>query len=115
MIYVGQEGRPVHPFLWKDGVTERLKGDLGWSAQYISKQDQEAERLFNFGMMAPAPAVTPVDVFTCFDSRLAGIGSPRVVQGERPELIGHGKRLFVTNMVRQALRPDCASLLDACM
>lgn len=95
----GQEGRPIHPTEWKDTTTERLKRELGWGASYIADGDEESERLFNFGILAPPVDATPIDPFSCFDSRFAGAGSPRVEQGARPELLGHGKRLYITHMV----------------
>ena len=99
----GQEGRPIHATTYKHATVERFKRDLGWPADYIAAGDSEAERLFNFGVLAPPARTTPLDTFSCFDSRLAGRGSPRVEQAQRPELIGHAKRLFVTQMVRSML------------
>jgi hypothetical protein len=101
MVVAGQEGRPIHATDLRHTRTEALKSELGWGAAYISsEQEIESERLFNYGMLAP-PLDTPLlEVFTCFDSRMAGAGSPRVEQARRPELIGHGKRLWVTTMVR---------------
>jgi hypothetical protein len=96
----GQEGRPIHATEWREAATERFKRDVGWEESYINGGDEESERLFNYGVLAPHADTTPVDIFTCWDAWMAGWGSRRVEQGRRPELIGHGKRLFVTQMVR---------------
>jgi hypothetical protein len=95
---VGQEGRPIHSSVWRHPRTERLKLDLGWGAAYSAAGDLESERLFNYGLLAAPPSFHPIDIFTCFDTHMAGPGSPPVMQGTRPELLGHGKRLFVVNM-----------------
>eukprot|EP00892_Ulva_mutabilis_P002899 jgi/Ulvmu1/1260/UM109_0058.1 len=98
-IIAGQEGRPVHYQSIEDSTTEAFKQSLGWGSDYVkSDSEAEVERLFNFGMLAPPPSDSPVQVFSCWDSRMAGAGSPRVSVGEHPELVGHGKRVFVTNM-----------------
>jgi hypothetical protein len=106
----GQEGRPIHATDLRHPETERLKSQvLGWDAEYVALGDIESERLFNFGILAPAPTVLPLQMFTCFDSRMAGAGSPRIEVSQRPELIGHGKRLWVTSMVLAAVLDAAAS------
>ena len=81
-------------------MTARFKEGLGWGSDYInSDREAEVERLFNFGMLAPATSDPPVQIFSCWDSRMSGAGSPSLSVVDHPELAGHGKRVLVTNMV----------------
>lgn len=44
------------------------------SVHCLQHEDLEAERLFDFSVLAPLPAATPLALLTCHDSRLAGAG-----------------------------------------
>ena len=70
---------------------------LGWSTDYWSGPDIEAERLFDYSILAPPPQRYPVDVLTCADVRIAGGGSPEVygLLSASDQVRGTGKQLTV--------------------
>lgn len=69
-----QLGRPVSDVRYRDETARRQAAALGWSDAYWNNADLEAERLFDFGMLAPPVGATPLVLNTCQDSHLAGAG-----------------------------------------
>jgi hypothetical protein len=70
-----QLGRPISDTWYRDATARQQAAALGWSEANWSEQDLEAERLFDFAMLAPPVGATPLALATCLDSRLAGAGA----------------------------------------
>jgi hypothetical protein len=51
-----QFGRPIHATVFRDPSVYSYGSALGWSQEYLDNEDLEAERLFDYGILAPAPA-----------------------------------------------------------
>jgi hypothetical protein len=71
---------------------------IGWPAEYWSSQDLEAERLFDYAVLAPPVAATPLVRLTCQDTRLAGageLGGPGVVPRKAEGLALLGMRMLL--------------------
>lgn len=45
-----------------------------FSCLCLQHEDLEAERLFDYSVLAPLPHATPLTTVTCHDTRLAGAG-----------------------------------------
>lgn len=62
----------------------------------LQHEDLEAERLFDYGLLAPPPRTSPLAVTTCQDTRLAGAGSAVLwgtQQAYAADSLGRNKRL----------------------
>lgn len=55
MLIALQQGRPIHAKNYRDGSIYAYAKDsqFQWSKNYLNTEDLEAERLFDFGMLAP--------------------------------------------------------------
>ncbi|KXZ46510.1 hypothetical protein GPECTOR_43g947 [Gonium pectorale] len=98
MVVAGQSGRPIHSTRFRDPRVASLAASLGWPASYLANEDLEAERLFDWGVLAPAHDPAGLQLSPCMDAFLAGPGSPRVLAGsvdQRTVANGHGKRLLI--------------------
>ncbi|KAG2501286.1 hypothetical protein HYH03_001088 [Edaphochlamys debaryana] len=99
MLISGQQGRPLHATRFRDGDVASLALGLGWAPEYVAGPEElEAERLFDFGGLAPAHRPGGLTRSACPDGLLAGPGSPRVLGGsaaQRAVTSGHGKRILV--------------------
>jgi hypothetical protein len=70
----GQLGRPISDVRYRDPTSAAQAAALGWSAAYWQREDLEAERLFDFSVLAPLTSATPLAILTCQDTRMAGAG-----------------------------------------
>lgn len=70
-----QLGRPLSDSDYRSAAAARQAEALGWSQDYWAHEDLEAERLFDYGQLAPAVRATPLAATTCQDTRLAGAGA----------------------------------------
>eukprot|EP01023_Acetabularia_acetabulum_P004041 TRINITY_DN116_c1_g1_i2.p1 TRINITY_DN116_c1_g1~~TRINITY_DN116_c1_g1_i2.p1 ORF type:complete len:238 (-),score=29.82 TRINITY_DN116_c1_g1_i2:114-800(-) len=72
LIVAGQKGRPSHPKVFQHSQVVKLSRDLGWDLEYIHKDDLEAERLFDYTLLAPykAGAVYAQIIFLFFKIKL---------------------------------------------
>ncbi|KAL4855201.1 Calponin y domain-containing protein [Chlorella vulgaris] len=92
----GQLGRPISDVRYRDPTSAAQAAPLGWSAAYWQREDLEAERLFDFSVLAPLTSATPLAILTCQDTRMAGAGSPVLTgttQALAPSSTGHNKQL----------------------
>ncbi|KAI3423310.1 hypothetical protein D9Q98_010721 [Chlorella vulgaris] len=96
----GQLGRPISDVRYhlhqRDPTSAAQAAALGWSAAYWQREDLEAERLFDFSVLAPLTSATPLAILTCQDTRMAGAGSPVLTgttQALAPSSTGHNKQL----------------------
>lgn len=71
----GQLGRPISDVRYRDPTSAAQAAALGWSAAYWQREDLEAERLFDFSVLAPLTSATPLAILTCQDTRMAGAGA----------------------------------------
>lgn len=96
-ITAQQIGRPIDQMAYRSAAVQQGAGLLGWSPVYMVGADLEAERLFDYGILAPPPQLAPLSLTTCADSRLAGAGSPVVfgVIGREDDVTGHNKALTI--------------------
>ena len=74
-VVAAQLGRPISDTQYRSSTAAAQAAALGWPADYWQREDLEAERLFDYGMLAPAAAPTPLVLTTCQDTRLAGAGA----------------------------------------
>ncbi|PNH11434.1 A disintegrin and metalloproteinase with thrombospondin motifs 7 [Tetrabaena socialis] len=98
MVVAGQAGRPLHSTRFRDPAVSGLALGLGWPADNLAAEDLEAERLFDYGVLAPAHNPGGLQLTTCLDAYLAGPGSPRVLSGSQDQARvtgGHGKRMLI--------------------
>jgi len=55
MITAQQLGRPVSPTHFRaEAAAAAAAAKMGWSKSYFDQEDLEAERLFDYGLLAPA-------------------------------------------------------------
>ena len=77
-VVAQQIGRPISDSEFRSATSARqAQQALGWSADYFANEDLEAERLFDYGVLAPpvpAGGASPLRLTTCQDTRLAGAG-----------------------------------------
>lgn len=126
ILIAAQAGRPISSTVYRDPVMQQYATALGWPTagsststtstdsldQYMSVEDVESERLFDWGLLAPEPATSfagLLQTVSCADTRVAGAGSARAVGWGADQFAtnhGHGKRLMVLPQVR-----DCVSTL----
>lgn len=118
-IVTAQGGRPTSQSTYNDTTAAQNAAALGWPTtggsgaspsqtlgEYLRYEDQEAERLFDWGVLAPMSVMELGglwQVVTCADTRVAGAGSQRVVGWASDQYTtnhGHGKRLLVVPQVR---------------
>lgn len=94
-----QLGRPISDTDFRSTTSAAQAAALGWPADVWKNEDLEAERLFDYGVLAPsapAPSAVPLSLTTCQDTRLAGAGSPRLygtVDALASHTLGRNKRL----------------------
>lgn len=98
LVVGGAAGRPIHRTAYHSNSTLRHAAMLGWSDAYVASTDLEAERLFDYGMLAPdAGTEAALTRTSCMATRLAGPGSPRLVTDlaldSAASVRGHGKLL----------------------
>lgn len=97
-VVAQQLGRPISDAEFGSAAAARQAAALGWSADYLSHEELEAERLFDYASLAPAAPAHPLALLTCQDTRLAGAGSP-LLPGATDALahhsVGRGKRLAI--------------------
>jgi hypothetical protein len=110
-------GRPVDKtyFRAKGSEMTALGVDFGWSSEYWSGADVEAERLFDYSILAPAMQGFPVETLTCADVRIGGAGGPEVygLLWAEEDTSGHGKSLTIVpesfeSWATGALDAECA-------
>jgi len=92
-------GRPIDRthFRAKNSDITALKDNLGWSAEYWNGADIEAERLFDYSILAPKMDRYPLEALTCADVRIGGAGGPEVygLLWAEEDVLGHGKSLAI--------------------
>ena len=91
-------GRPIDRTTFRAETSAHAAKDrLDWSSAYWEGPDLEAERLFDYGVLAPVEKRWPVSALTCADVRVAGAGSPEVygLLSAGEEVSGHGKLLTI--------------------
>ena len=79
-VVAQQLGRPVHHTQFRPAALAPLFAALGWDSGYTEGEDLEAERLFDYGLLAPPAPSHPLEALTCADARLAGAGGQAVLQ-----------------------------------
>ena len=55
MVTAGQQGRPIHNRVYRDPSVYIFGAQLGWTQEYLDNDDLESERLYDYGLLAPAP------------------------------------------------------------
>ena len=57
-VITAQQGRPIHSGVFRDPSLYAFAQSLGWpvSKGYMDNEDLEAERLFDYGILAPLPS-----------------------------------------------------------
>ncbi len=105
LIVTAQKGRPLDATAFQSPASQSLANNLGWSPDYLANEDLEAERLFDYGALAPKSGPdADLQLVTCADARIAGPGSP-VVYGVTPARAGsnqgHNKRVLFVPQVRK--------------
>ena len=90
-------GRPVDRTSYRTAFSQQMAANnLSWSLEYFTDgSDIEAERLFDYSILAPPMPEEPISTVACGDLRLAGAGSPEVygLTWARAEVTGHNNKL----------------------
>ena len=100
-IVAGALGRPLDHTVFRAPSVYAAAERLGWSREYVDGADVEAERLFDYTVLAPPPPPSPLQLLRCADTRLAGAGSPPVfglTDGGASNVAGHNKALVLIPM-----------------
>lgn len=128
ILTAGQNGRPISSTVFRDPLVQSYAAALGWPmaggvgkvtsttstsdntaddlASYLDHEDLEAERLFDWGILAPPRPSSIADLIvtiSCADTRIAGAGSPKVLAltpGQYSTNYGHNKRVLFLPQVR---------------
>ena len=58
-LITAQQGRPIHNRVFRHASLYEYAGALGWPDGYMDEEDLEAERLFDYGILAPKPWSDP--------------------------------------------------------
>jgi hypothetical protein len=92
-------GRPIDRTHFRATNSEitALRSSLGWSSEYWNGADIEAERLFDYSILAPKMDRYPLETLTCADVRIGGAGGPEVygLLWAEEDVLGHGKSLTI--------------------
>ncbi|KAL4549650.1 hypothetical protein Ndes2526B_g04649 [Nannochloris sp. 'desiccata'] len=92
-------GRPIDRthFRAKTSEITALSNSFGWSSEYWNGADIEAERLFDYSILAPKMDRYPLETLTCADVRIGGAGGPEVygLLWAEEDVLGHGKSLTI--------------------
>ncbi len=92
-------GRPIDRtyFRSKGSESTALGNSFGWSSEYWNGADVEAERLFDYSILAPQMKPYPVETLACADVRIGGAGGPEVygLLWATEDTLGHSKFLTI--------------------
>ena len=95
-IIAEQLGRPLHRSIFREESTMNAgREQLGWTKQYLERDDLESERLFDYSILAPPTNVEGnlLKVWSCHDAHVAGVNTSRIMSPTitSKEVSGHNK------------------------
>ncbi|GAX85071.1 hypothetical protein CEUSTIGMA_g12491.t1 [Chlamydomonas eustigma] len=121
-VITAQQGRPIHNKVYRDPSLYEYASSLGWpSGGYMDEEDLEAERLFDYGILAPLPwsdIGSSLSYVSCADVYIGGAGGLSVmgIGSQKQFSLNHGlnKRILVlpqgfswANQVPSSQQPVC--------